>query len=222
MITNTYESPVQSMRPGDIVRAGLPTLGIVASIDRKVKWVVVTYESGHRTRALVDATVTYDRNEKDEAEIAIDRYEFSMMRLRRDFEDGFVDKAVDQVRTALARHEDSGYDMFTYSNLDDILIAQARFNAYRRIDHVRSSLEERGLDADTALAAAYKSVLDEDRNGYPQNPLNRSTSVLSNLLEDVKKYVVADIRKDLRWYVTESFLSDADAKATAFIDSLDN
>jgi hypothetical protein len=201
----------------------------VDTVEKKQKWGTYTFAGDNAggtenmviRRRLGESVVVY-REEPTEEETAKRRHE--MIRevliddLRNLLRRNPVQKLEDIVTDARQREATSGNPVTSVLdwNLADVLQAQATYkiavrinNALRRGTSPLNSSEYNGpeLVEDAtygeivdAYAAWYASDVDNGRMLNARvNPLSRSTSVLSNLLEDLDVWAVGEITSKFSW-----------------------
>lgn len=106
-----------------------------------------------------------------------------------------------RVQANAAKTSDPDFHMFGYSDFSGLMEVQAEYNLAARVDAVAERWAEQGLpeawselgwDIDP-LTAAYAMICANDSQPHPRNPLNRSTSVTSNLMEDMVVFVAREM-----------------------------
>ena len=190
---------------------------IVSEVDMKVKWVYFTFSDGTKAEMRLNDPVTVYRFEKTEEEKKADTLDYVLRNLRERLSKGLRDRASDLVLTALERKQEKGYDLFTWSSLPDMLRAEADQRLFRQIDHARATMVERGVSEDDALIAAFYRLDEYAARRYMQDPLSRSTSTLSNLLEDLDTYALVDLKRDLQWVLTQEIGQEISDRVLAYL-----
>lgn len=126
-----------------------------------------------------------------------------------------------EVEAAVEKYNPAYGELLTSYNLPGILKTQAMYRqglVLRRLVH--NVAERRGVDAQLlrinhpddvklldedilldAYAVWYYEATDRNHRVGPVDPTSRSTSPLSNLIEDVERWAVEKILDELRWYV---------------------
>jgi hypothetical protein len=219
--TVTKDITYAGVRVGDTF--GTHDTDRVAGIERKPVWVTLTFVGGSTRRRRGDEPVTVWRSEPTAEEVAADRRHHAAEQLRGKL-GGYLHTAAftefnESVQIALANDHVNTFDHW---QLDKILRANALRNVGQLIDHARQQMVKRAadqgieLDADSEIidgfAAWYANDIERaDRISSPNDPLSRSTSLTSNLLEDLKRWAVEQVVSDLKW-MTMSVVTDRAAE----------
>lgn len=220
MIQVSHTETASQLMKGDVLVAGASKLGLVESVDKKDKWMTVHFDNGTHARIEKAAVVTYTRLQKTEEELAAEKFEYSVKILSEQLSKGLLMTGVGILENAILRHKEHGTQLLSYSNLGDVLKAQAQWTIYKEIESQRDYLVTEGFTEDESLLAAYFFVLiarPAHRSGYPTNPLSRSSSVLDNIISDVNTYALEDMAYELRWTyreVVEAVGADVMARIT--------
>lgn len=202
------------VRKGDLLSTADPDM-VVTAIDRKVSWTTLTLADGSRPmRVRVDDEIVVFRVEPTDDEKAAQKHDY-MIHQMRDVLMTMLKKSPSAVLTELITKYGDNVELLTWSNLPDVLKAQAR---YKHAVEIRATIhhlgDQRGrlidinepkdvlnVDADIlfdAFAWWMNKVARTDEYG-PHDPFSRSTNVISNLLEDTDTWAVGDIIKQLTW-----------------------
>ena len=100
---------------------------------------------------------------------------------------------------------DRGYgDVLTWSNLPDVLKAQATFKHARTLwHHLGEPADLAAVDEDTLLEAFaswwYTHVHQLGDQGPRHDPISRSTSIISNIIDDCDGWAAQQIRARICW-----------------------
>jgi hypothetical protein len=214
----TLPVSVTSIAKGDYVNTSTVE-GNVLNVDRKQKFVYVTLDTlqsrGQKPlRLAIETSITVQRLVPTQAEKDAQMRDYRLQAIDRK-EQG----AAAALATAQAKFADTlakGYQV-SYSNLDDLLEAQANSEVWARVTHVARIQAERAVafdpetgtwslrdDAEVAVEnddrpaldriAAYEYVKDLFRDQLLEYPrfTSRSTSQASNLIEDYQRQAQAD------------------------------
>jgi hypothetical protein len=217
--TVTKEITFNELRKGDkiIDVNGTPLVdddkAVVTSVTTKVAWGYVE-RVGHdrplRLRVSRGTSLTVKRDEPTEEEKQAHRDEFALDTLR-DHLQGMLKntpfKALqDVIDKARDFDPDYAYNVLTWSNLPDVLKTQA---TYKQALAIRSGLHREGEHLNVqdatldelvdAYAAWWYDNVDPKMLDTGTDPTWRSTSAISNLLEDLDKWAVGRIIHDVRW-----------------------
>jgi hypothetical protein len=142
---------------------------------------------------------------------------------------------LDELQDAIEKYNPAYGELLSSYNLPGVLKTQARYRVGLHIRSYASKAAERrnveiqlrldnlrddvkALDEDVlldAFAMWYYENTDRRYKVGPQDPTSRSTSVLSNLIEDIEKWAVEKTIDDLRWYVIQGEL---DARVAAITE----
>lgn len=178
MIAKTISSTATDLRRNDEIGG----FGVIESTAVGTKYVTVRSTSGATRKCPKDSIVVFTRMVNTPEE---DRAERMAMVLRCIQHIMLVDSPRAQIEEALQRSRD--YDLLDWSNLQNILQQQAKFKVVTHIREVTDRFLKAGVPVDYAMAAAFQEVT-AHRDTYIQNPLSRSTSVLSNILSDLEEW----------------------------------
>jgi hypothetical protein len=194
----------------------------VADVNKKVAWTTLTFtgDDGNVLQSLtirkrVDETVTVYREEPTDEEK--DAQHVELMR----------DLLSDNLRKMLARtpikaleaiiekvkNDEYDYDVLTWANLPDVLKAQA---TYRQAMIIRGRLTRKSHARDGRNVTVEDATLDELLDAYAAwyyanverssgrfgprvDPTSRSTSPISNLLEDLEVWAIGEMLYRITW-----------------------
>lgn len=212
--TVKYEIKAGDVRKGDWFHMADPNMAISA-IDRKVAWTTLTVGEGSRartTRLRVDDDVIVFRTELTPEERAAARHEYGVEQLRKHLASLLANDPITVAQRVIAKAGDYKAEVFTWSTLPDILQAQALYKhaldilatAHHAIDYNESVADAdfEHLDEDVllnAVASWFYRHITRDAWDSPHDPLSRSTSQISNMLEDLDAWAVKKIVTDFRW-----------------------
>lgn len=214
----TLTVPTTSLAKGDIT-----TDGIVENVDRKVKWAIVQFTGGRKSRVEVDAEWTISRSQPTQAEKDAQLREYRLHALDRKEQDAA--RRVVDVAARLASELGQGYQL-GYSRLDDLLEAQAEAQVWGRVTHVARVQAERAVSFDSetgwwSLRDAAEVAAENDKHPafdrieayeYVKNLVrdqlveytsyaSRSTSQASNLIDDYLRQAQAKfVSKHGYWF----------------------
>lgn len=195
---------VRNLRHGDVTDTG----AIVDQLDAREKWGYVTFvEQDKPQRILLDLDITIKRPElTDEERELRDRNE--ALHWLRDTLDEYA--KLDPIRGILAAHKkakDSGYELLPAFAVDQAVHDNALHEVGRQVQRMYDRLvdpeddwlDDIVTDDDSKLIAAwavwYLEPTGRSWNSFDRDPLNRSTSVISNIYEDLERWAFFDIQK---------------------------
>lgn len=205
---------VNDVRKGDVVDELL-----VVSIDKKAKFAYVTLAGADRPRRLaLDNTIVVTRVEPTQEELDAKRHAFMVQGLRDQLHKLLKNDPITKLEsiTAEARKRATYGDVLTWSNLPDVLKAQAKWKIGLSIaSGIHTVADRRQLPVDVngpadvanvpadVLVDAWSYWLYDNvsRKAYDSgvDPTSRSTSAISNLLEDLDRWAVRDVVRELTW-----------------------
>ena len=193
---------VTALRQGDTLDETPPA--VVASVTRKATWGAVHIAGHGRPRRLrLDASITVLRQEPTEQEQQ-QRRRTCMAEILKDELTGWLRRdPAPMLREIL--DTDPGYgEVLTWSNLPDVLKAQAIFKHARTLwHHLGEPADPATVEEDPlleAFAAWWHTHIDPRGEDGPRNdPLSRSTSVISNVLDDCDDWAIQEIRSRIYW-----------------------
>jgi hypothetical protein len=193
---------VAELRKGDAFDETPPA--IVESLTRKTTWGAVQIAGEARPRRLrLDASITVLREEPTEQEQAQRRRTCTVEMLKDDLTGLLKHDPARMLREIL--DNDRGYgEVLTWSNLPDVLKAQATFKHARTLwHHLGEPADLAAVDEDTLLEAFaawwYTNVHRASDQGPRHDPISRSTSIISNIIDDCDDWAVQQIRSRIGW-----------------------
>lgn len=172
-------------------------------IDRKRGTKNVTIETtGGNITVHADAGITIQREEQTDEEKQADRDRFDMLQLRKLVDDWASDPTA-KIRAQLDKFQHGTHsEALSHWDVDQFLASQAQYKVGVAIQVMteRFANHERFADLteDERLVTAAAIFIDEDRS-YNRNPLSRSTSITSNIFEDLDTWAKAEFLDKLRW-----------------------
>lgn len=188
--TVTHEVAVENIRKGDVISTenygNWPYGATVARVDVKVKWVTVYGGTDDKlARVELGTKVKVDRQEPTDSE----RYAANRMESLQNVQFLIGQRARRQtVHQYMAEVAEAGKTV-GYDTVNNIITMQAEDVLWIRFENVVTRIKKIGGDELTALALYIHNL--QDRRDY-RNPLSRSTSVVSNVMEDTEHYVTAE------------------------------
>jgi len=223
----TKNVKVNELRAGDVIIAHHGAIVsepvTVVSVTHKATWTYIYADHGTNdltgTRPLRwrgDDDVRIQRSTTTAAEMAATVREIVVDTLRKMLHRYLrlqhplneLEVIVEKART----YEPSNGVILNHSNLADVLEAQA---LYKQAVVIRATIRQRSdsdvnapddvlnVSDDVLLDAwavwYYKNVLRDDNFGPSHNPLSRSTSTLSNLLEDLDRWAIEKVKTEIVW-----------------------
>jgi hypothetical protein len=205
----TKEITVRNLRLGDrFADTGTPVTGVT----RRQKWAIVELNDERTIRARLDDTVNVVRSEPTDEERRAQEDEYKrdslVSNLRKMLDDRplqAIDEAIDEVRT---QDGEDAYDVLTWRNLPGILKTQALYRQalairgrLHRGDNEHVNLQDATLDELVgAYAQWYYDNVDRSDFARPRvDPTSRSTSSISNLLEDLNTWAVQEVAYRIMW-----------------------
>ena len=205
-ITVRKDIKVAGLRKGDRLDEMPPA--IVESLTRKSTWGVVQIAGEAKPRRLrLDAGITVLREEPTEDEQARSRRTF-MVQMLTDELTGWLRRDPARMLREIVDN-DRGYgEVLTWSNLPDVLKAQATFKQARTLWHHLGEPEDlAAVDEDTLLEAFaswwYTNVYRLGDQGPRHDPISRSTSSISNIIDDCDDWAIQQIRWRIRWLAAD-------------------
>lgn len=235
---------VNDLRKGDVVVGRLGKLNcglvhcVVDGVVKKQVWATVslTAATGYQTsmdaqRVRLDEAVTVQRTEKTEEERAEETRIFEAGQLRRMTDEYAQDPAVALEEKIVKARDEMYMELVSHWTLDKFLSAQALYKIGREVqhgvemlrdaDHDHNLLEPEWVkDDDERLLTAWadwyrRNVTDKSR--YPRDPLSRSSSMTSNMFEDLDRWAIEYVVDKFKWYVYAGTIEDRAAKIQAKI-----
>jgi hypothetical protein len=177
---------------------------IVESLTRKATWGAVQIAGEAKPRRLrLDASVTVLREEPTEEEQAR-RRRTCTVEILKDQVTGWLKRDPARMLREIVDN-DRGYgEVLTWSNLPDVLKAQATFTHARTLWHHLGEPEDlAAVDEDTLLEAFaswwYTNVHRLGDQGPRHDPISRSTSIISNIIDDCDDWAIQEIRSRIGW-----------------------
>jgi hypothetical protein len=193
MIAETMTVTVDTLREGDLILA-CPTQkyvnAMVCKVERKDKCAVVHFSDRSTTiRWNRDAEVRVVRYVKDEMEKREDARRYMVNSLRDDMKKNTMQRVLQRLQDGIT-HYNGGKraEVISHWDLEEILKDQAFGKFWSRVAFTTDQYVVAGVDDDTALLASFYLYATE--RVYPSNPLSRSTSVMSNVYNDLDEYVI--------------------------------
>ncbi len=201
-ITVRKDIKVAELRKGDRLDEMPPA--IVESLTRKSTWGVVQIAGEAKPRRLrLDAGITVLREEPTEQEQARSRRTFIVGMLTDELTGWLKRDPARMLREIV--DNDRGYgEVLTWSNLPDVLKAQAMFKHARILwHHLGEPADLAAIEEDTLLEAFaswwYTNVHRLGDQGPRHDPLSRSTSIISNIIDDCDDWAIQQIRWRIHW-----------------------
>jgi hypothetical protein len=212
----TKEIRATEIRRGDRLVAidGAPVvdLGEVTDVSRKVTYAYITREAEHKQRRIyLNVPVTVIRTEPTDDEKQVQEREWkrdTLVAELRKMLDATPLRAIGEVvDKARAREGEDAYDVLTSYVLADLLKTQA---LHRQALRIRARLTRDGEHVDVEDASVdelvtayamwyYETVNRAGWQGPRVDPTSRSTSTLSNLLEDLEVWAAQEITYRIMW-----------------------
>jgi hypothetical protein len=193
---------VTELRKGDTFAETPPA--VVESLTRKATWGAVQIAGEATPRRLrLDASVTVLREEPTKDEKAGSR-RTRMVEMLTDELTGWLRRDPARMLREILDN-DRGYgEVLTWSNLPDVLKAQAMFKQARTLwHHLGEPTDLAAVDEDTLLEAFaswwYTNVHRLGDQGPRHDPISRSTSVISNIIDDCDDWAIQQIRTRIGW-----------------------
>jgi hypothetical protein len=196
-ITVRKRIKVIELRNGDTLDETPPA--VVESLTRKATWGAVQVAGEAKPRRLrLDATVTVLREEPTEQE-RTQRRRTCMVEMLKDQLTGWLRRDPARMLREIVDNDRGHGEVLTWSNLPDVLKAQATYKHARTLWHHLGEPDDlAAVDEDTLLEAFaswwYTNVARVCDHGPRHDPISRSTSVLSNIIDDCDYWAVQEIR----------------------------
>lgn len=233
--------PVQNLRKGDVtVRtsgSGLDqrvTRETVDAVKRGTKWVEARDADGKLIVRLERGMGVLVERVEDTPEEREAGYRAYAVRCLTELVEDWATDPTTCLRKSIAELDEQGGaeaakygEVVSHWTLDTFLTRQAGFKLAVSIRHmiekVRTSDSDfyaAATDEDEQLFLAVGLVLDvaERRQSVP-NPLSRSTSVTSNLYEDLDRHARAEFIDKLRWTDASKYIDAVVAAHTAHVEN---
>lgn len=196
------EIKVTELRKGDRLVETPPA--VVESLTRKAIWGAVQIAGEATPRRLrLDASIMVLREEPTEDERARARRNVMVETLRGELTGWLRHDPARMLREIV--DSDCGYgEVLTWSNLPDVLKAQATFKHARTLwHHLGEPADLAAVDEDTLLEtfAAWwgTNIHRVTDHGPRRDPISRSTSIIANIIEDCDDWAVQHIRSRIVW-----------------------
>ncbi len=205
------EITVTELRNGDrFTDTGTP----VTNVTRKQKWAIIELNGERTVRMQLDAPVTVLRTEATLEEKAERMREYMIEKLRNNLRNALAQNPAALLNKILAGTPPTDGALFTWSNLPDVLRAQAMYKIALVITHCARLVDDRRgtpanvndpddvacVDPEVLLEAYALWYYEVERNARrPRDPLSCSTSTVENLLEDVDAWAKAEFVNRLAW-----------------------
>lgn len=193
---------VTDLRNGDTLDETPPA--VVESLTRKTTWGAVRIAGEARPRRLrLDASVTVLREEPTEQEQARKR-RTRMVEMLKDQLTGWLSHDPARMLQVIIDNDRGHGEVLTWSNLPDVLKAQATFKHARALrHHLGEPADLADIDEDTLLEAFaswwYTNVHRLDEQGPRHDPISRSTSIIDNIIDDCDDWAIQQIRMRIGW-----------------------
>ncbi len=211
------EITITELRKGDrFAETGTP----VTDVTRKQKWAIVELNGERTVRMQLDAPVTVLRIEAIDEEKEEFARNYVIKKLRNDLSSALTRDPAKLLGEIIAKAPTSDGEVLDWSNLPTVLHAQAMYKVALiicHLIHIAGVRLEKSIDVDLranpddvarvdpdvlfeAYAMWYYGNVDPDRSHQRSyDPLSRSTSPISNLLEDLDAWAIAQVVNDLMW-----------------------
>lgn len=192
---------VTELRRGDRFDETPPA--VVESLTRKTTWGAVQIAGEDKPRQLrLDAIVTVFREEPTEQERAQARHAWMVQTLKDELR-GWLRRDPAQILQNIVDRNRGYVEVLTWSNLPDVLKAQALYKQARGLWHDLDRPDDIDTVDDDLLLQAfaawwYTNVHQATWSGPRHDPISRSTSAISNLIDDCDTWAIATIR----WRIT--------------------
>ncbi len=191
--TVTHQIPAAEVKVNDTIVHG----GTVASVKTGTKWTELRDSNGALlVRRENDVIIAVERQEPTSEELAEREAAKAAERdaALKEMLESSVKRYVDEWKTYT--HQLEGAEDLSSSSLDRLLTGQAKRRVAHRIYGIVTYMEDRRADvpADIRYATAAAAVWGElhQQRSSARNPLSRSTSVLTNTIEDVNEWAWED------------------------------
>jgi hypothetical protein len=201
-ITVRKDITVTELRKGDTFEETPPA--VIESLTRKATWGAVQIAGEANPRRLrLDASVTVLREEPTEAEQARSRRTF-MVQMLTDELTGWLRRDPARMLREIVDNDPGYGEVLTWSNLPDVLKAQAMFKHARTLwHHLGEPADLAAVDEDTLLEAFaswwHTNVHRLGDQGPRHDPISRSTSIISNIIDDCDDWAIQQIRTRIGW-----------------------
>jgi hypothetical protein len=178
---------------------------IVESLTRKTIWGHVQIAGEPKPRRLrLDATVTVLRDEPTEEEQAHSERTRMVNTLKNQLTSWLTRDPARMLQKILDNDAGFGDVLLTWSNLPDVLKAQATFHHARQLwRDLGEPADLAAVDEDTLLEAFaswwYANICPLIDMGSRRDPISRSTNIISNVIDDCDDWAVQEIRSRIGW-----------------------
>lgn len=205
---------VHELRHGDMTDTG----AIVDRLDRKEKWGYVTFvEQDKPQRILLDLDITVKRPVlTDEERAARDRAH--AIEFLRDLLKQYGEDPTRDLRRVMSKAREEGYELLPAHAVDTAIHANAQYEVARAVNFRLKKINDpdndmwRDLDDDgrflVAWAIWYLEPTGRSWNSFDRDPLNRSTSVMSNIYEDLERWAFFDTQKRMERYGARDLIEE--------------
>lgn len=192
------EIPVEAIKPYDKIAdnnsSEWPLGATVGMVEVKVKWVYIRDTNGHSIRRVEAGTlVNVARLQKTSEERYAEQRAAAVVVLTQALG---RDRSVATLLRSMADNRETS--SMQHGDFDELLTLNAQANLWARFGGVVTRVTEQGCGDIVTALAIFANMLQE-RTDY-RNPLSRSTSVTSNLVEDVQWSVEKEFTRDLLMY----------------------
>lgn len=196
--TQTLTVTSENLLRGDRIphQLGHATVAIVSRVVLRNTRGDLHLTDGRMVGIRRDLEWTVEREVPTEEETLAERRAWSEERFTTLIEQDAAASPAETLTTAAA-NATVGRAAFTYSTLTDVLERQAIQMLGLTVTAALARLRENDPDASIFRAVAY--VIGQGTNRSPVNPLSRSTSTTSNLLEDMDRWAIARLQDKLLW-----------------------
>ena len=201
-ITVRRQITVTELRRGDILEE--TPQAVVESLTRRTTWGAVRIAGEATPRRLrLDAPVTVLREEPTQEEKEQVRRAYTVQTLKDDLA-GWLARDPARMLQAILEATRGHVEVLTWSNLPDVLKAQATFRHARALCNDLGQPDDLATVQEDALLEAFASwwytnihcVAD---HGPRRDPFSRSSSAVANLIEDCDDWAVQQIRSRIVW-----------------------
>lgn len=232
----TREGTWDNVRRGDQVRIvvdGDEVFSYVTNINKKQLWATITVEDIEKPlRKRLSDPVVLMREQPTDAETEAKRKEFAHQlmvdALTAMLKQKHVDMLEEIVTKARQTDGDLGYNVLTWGNLPRILEVQAKHKvALRIVGFLDHSGLPHNAPAPSVTDATYDELIDafaqwwiaefENVLGSATNPLSRSTSTISNILDDLDEWANHQLTHEMWFYAIRK---DVRRRAAEMIDEM--
>lgn len=209
---------VTELRNGDTLDETPPA--VVASVTRKATWGLVQITGEAKPRRLrLDADITVLREEPTAEEQASQRRTFTVALLTDELT-GWLRRDPARMLRGIVDADRGHGEVLTWSNLPDVLKAQAMFKHARTLwHHLGEPDDVAAVDEDALLEVFaswwYSNVWRTTEQGPRRDPLSRSSSVVANIIDDCDDWAICEIRSRIAWAGARQELEERVTNAVA-------